>query len=179
MSLTFTEKSLRCQKKTEPSANANMKGNRLHPTVRQRLPAYILHPQHQHWTNRKASLGFRRANCRSVLSATQYFLNKYLLTASGTGTAAGPAGPHGTHLCFVGVCMSEGGAFFSPPYTTRGKGIPDRAPRCCQKEQTQAGQHLSHLSAHLPKETSALLKEIKHLLFILYTSATGKGHPTS
>lgn len=46
MSLTFTEKSLR-----KSEANANMKGNRLHPPVR--LPAYLLYPQHQCWTNRK------------------------------------------------------------------------------------------------------------------------------
>lgn len=73
--------------------------------------------------------------------------------------------------------MSEGGAFFSAPHTTRGKGIPNHTPGCWQQEQTQAGQHLSHLSAHLAEETSALLKEIKHLLFILYTRATGKGPP--
>lgn len=47
MSLTFTEKSLR-----KSEANANMKGNRLHPTV-QRLPAYLLYPQHQRRTNRR------------------------------------------------------------------------------------------------------------------------------
>lgn len=126
---------------------------------------------------KKASLGCRKANCRSVLSARQCFLSKYLLTASGAGTAAGLAGPYSMHLCFVGVRMKEGSAFFSPPYTMRGKGIPDHTPRCCQQEQTQAEQQLSHLSAHLPEETSALLKEIKHLLFILYTSATGKGPP--
>lgn len=110
---------------------------------------------------KKASLGCRRANCRSVLSARQCFLSKYLLTASGAGTAAGLAGPYSMHLCFVGVRMKEGSAFFSPPYTMRGKGIPDHTPRCCQQEQTQAGEQLSHLSAHLPEETSALLKEIK------------------